>query len=158
MICYNISHLCTSRVLSPYRCRLPASLIVDDAFHALTAWWHPITTFNNSKEYISVNLEFKPSLLMIETPIFLKMLSFSLSKIIRLAIAANLVTQSPLAHSFLPHGNEERAPSSLSSFIASEGPLALQGILDNIGSGGAMAPGVEAGLVVASPSKANPDC
>lgn len=74
------------------------------------------------------------------------------------AAAAKSIAQLPLLDCFPFDSNEERSASSLATFIASEGPIALQAVLDNIGSGGAMAPGVEAGLVVASPSKANPDC
>jgi hypothetical protein len=46
----------------------------------------------------------------------------------------------------------------LSSFIASERAIALQGALNNIGPDGSAVPGAGAGFVVASPSKANPDC
>lgn len=82
----------------------------------------------------------------------------SLPLFIHFAAAANLIAQIPLVDSFPFDHNEERATTSLASFIASEGPIALQGVLNNIGSGGALAPGVKSGLVVASPSKANPDC
>lgn len=44
------------------------------------------------------------------------------------------------------------------SFISTERPIALQGALNNIGPDGSEASGAIAGLVVASPSKANPDC
>ncbi|KAF6229617.1 hypothetical protein HO173_011472 [Letharia columbiana] len=81
----------------------------------------------------------------------------SLPLFIHFAAAANLIAQIPLVDSFPFDHNEERATASLANFIASEGPIALQGVLSNIGSGGALAPGVKSGLVVASPSKANPD-
>ena len=52
-----------------------------------------------------------------------------------------------------------RAPSeSLDSFVSTENAIAMQGILDNIGGNGSKTAGVGAGLIVASPSKANPDC
>lgn len=86
----------------------------------------------------------------------LKMLSLPL--FIPFAAAAEIFAQIPFVDSIPFHSNQERATGSLASFIASEGPIALQGVLNNIGSGGALAPGVEAGLVVASPSQANPDC
>ena len=54
--------------------------------------------------------------------------------------------------------HKERATGSLSSFIASESPIALQGVLNNIGSTGSKVPGAASGLVVASPSTSNPDC
>lgn len=85
-----------------------------------------------------------------------KMLSLPL--FVYFAAAANFIAQLPLVDSFPYYNVEERATSSLVSFIASEGPIALNGVLNNIGSGGALAPGVEAGLVVASPSKSDPDC
>lgn len=44
------------------------------------------------------------------------------------------------------------------SFISTERPIALQGALNNIGPDGSQVPGAGAGLVVASPSKVNPDC
>jgi glucoamylase len=46
----------------------------------------------------------------------------------------------------------------LNSFVTSEKAIALQGALNNIGPNGSMVPGAGAGFVVASPSKANPDC
>lgn len=51
------------------------------------------------------------------------------------------------------HVNEK-----LSSFIAKNRPVALQGILNNIGPDGAKVAGAGPGLVIASPSKADPDC
>lgn len=51
-----------------------------------------------------------------------------------------------------------RATGSLNSYIASESPIALQGILDNIGADGSDAAGADPGIVIASPSKTNPDC
>jgi glucoamylase len=46
----------------------------------------------------------------------------------------------------------------LNSFVASERAISLQGALDNIGPDGSKVPGAGAGFVVASPSKANPNC
>lgn len=93
---------------------------------------------------------------MIGFSILFNMLSLSLFT--SLAAAANVIAQFPLADSFPFYNNEERATGSLASFITAEGPVALQGVHNNIGSRGSLAPGVEVGLVVASPSKANPDC
>ena len=50
------------------------------------------------------------------------------------------------------------ATGSLDSFIATESPIALQGVLNNIGSSGSKVAGASSGIVVASPSTANPDC
>jgi glucoamylase len=46
----------------------------------------------------------------------------------------------------------------LDSFIASERAIALQGVLNNIGPDGSKAEGAGAGFIIASPSKADPDC
>lgn len=54
--------------------------------------------------------------------------------------------------------NEPRTDTSLSSFLSSESPIALKGILDNIGPDGAKVPGAGTGLVIASPSRTNPNC
>ena len=78
----------------------------------------------------------------------------SLLVFIQSTAEANLLAQNPLIGSHTFDNSEERSTGSIASFIASEGPIALKGVLSNIGSGGALAPG----LVVASPSKANPDC
>ncbi|KAJ9149400.1 Glucoamylase [Pleurostoma richardsiae] len=46
---------------------------------------------------------------------------------------------------------------SVDSFIATESPIALSELLCNIGSTGCHASGVTSGVVIASPSKSNPD-
>ena len=51
----------------------------------------------------------------------------------------------------------ELGARDLTSFIASERKFALQGVLNNIGPDGANVSGAGAGLVVASPSKIDPD-
>lgn len=61
-------------------------------------------------------------------------------------------------HSLAAPHMEARATGTLDSFIASESPIALQGVLNNIGAAGADAAGAAPGIVVASPSKNNPDC
>ncbi|KAK3353146.1 family 15 glycosyl hydrolase [Lasiosphaeria hispida] len=45
----------------------------------------------------------------------------------------------------------------LGEFILQEREIALQGVLDNIGPSGTKVPGAAAGIVIASPSKENPD-
>ncbi|OJJ44919.1 hypothetical protein ASPZODRAFT_153256 [Penicilliopsis zonata CBS 506.65] len=62
-----------------------------------------------------------------------------------------------LSASVLYLGSGAVARSTLDGFISSETPIALQGVLANIGADGARAAGVESGIVVASPSKVNPD-
>lgn len=44
------------------------------------------------------------------------------------------------------------------SWIATEEPIALEQLLCNIGSSGCHSAGVATGLVIASPSKSDPDC
>jgi len=44
------------------------------------------------------------------------------------------------------------------SFIRTEKPYALNRLLCNIGPNGCAVPGAAAGVVVAAPSKSNPDC
>lgn len=51
-----------------------------------------------------------------------------------------------------------QATGSLDNFIATEGPIALRGIQDNIGPNGTKVLGTSPGLVIGSPSKSNPDC
>ena len=47
---------------------------------------------------------------------------------------------------------------SVDSFVATESPIALTKLLCNIGSSGCAASGAASGVVVASPSKSDPDC
>ncbi len=47
--------------------------------------------------------------------------------------------------------------STLDDFIGSQRDIALQGVLNNIGGGGSLVPGADPGIVVASPSRENPD-
>ncbi|KAL2862489.1 glycoside hydrolase family 15 protein, partial [Aspergillus lucknowensis] len=47
--------------------------------------------------------------------------------------------------------------ADLDAFIEKETPIAKQGVLNNIGADGKLAEGAAAGIVVASPSKENPD-
>lgn len=56
-----------------------------------------------------------------------------------------------------PSALEARAGGSLTSWLATESPIALQGVLDNIGADGSKVAGAAAGAVVASPSKSNQD-
>ncbi|KAK5074679.1 glycoside hydrolase 15 protein [Lithohypha guttulata] len=52
---------------------------------------------------------------------------------------------------------ERQASSSLDTWLISESTIALQGVLNNIGPGGSKAQGAAAGIVVASPSKNDPN-
>ncbi|KAG2412514.1 glucoamylase precursor [Aspergillus terreus] len=50
-----------------------------------------------------------------------------------------------------------RATTSLDAWLASETTVALDGILDNVGSSGAYAKSAKSGIVIASPSTSDPD-
>jgi len=50
------------------------------------------------------------------------------------------------------------ARSPLDDFVSKESAISLQGALNNIGPDGSLVQGAKAGFVVASPSKADPDC
>lgn len=47
--------------------------------------------------------------------------------------------------------------TSVSDFVTQEQAIALQGVFNNIGANGSLAPGAASGLVIASPSTANPN-
>lgn len=75
------------------------------------------------------------------------------------AIATFLFYRSPFT--FLDRALQEfqlvAETHSLHSWLEFERPIALQGILDNIGVDGAQAAGARGGIVVASPSRSEPD-
>jgi len=48
-------------------------------------------------------------------------------------------------------------PATLDEYIATEAPIALDGILANIGPSGSKSLGAKAGVVLASPNKVDPD-
>lgn len=52
----------------------------------------------------------------------------------------------------------QKVKISLDSFIATESPTALSKLLCNIGSAGSCASGAAPGIVIASPTKTDPDC
>lgn len=54
------------------------------------------------------------------------------------------------------HVIEKRA--ELDTWITTESPIAYAGILANFGASGAKAYGAASGILLASPSKSNPDC
>jgi glucoamylase len=72
--------------------------------------------------------------------------------------AFEFLASSVIATPALRHRIKRQSDSDVDSFIASESPIAYQGVLNNIGSAGAGASGASAGVVVASPSKTDPDC
>jgi glucoamylase len=69
-------------------------------------------------------------------------------------LALALLVPAAVSSAIHPH----RRQSGLDGFIQSESSVSLQGILNNIGPDGSAVSGASAGVVVASPSKTNPDC
>lgn len=57
-----------------------------------------------------------------------------------------------------PTRNLPHSRTTLDKWVASESSVALSNLLANIGATGAKSYGAAAGIVLASPSKANPDC
>lgn len=80
----------------------------------------------------------------------------SLSLIPTIVTSATLFAQYSLAGH--PYSRGDFSNDPLESFIASETPKSLEGILDNIGPNGTQVEGAASGLVIASPSKVDPDC
>ena len=72
--------------------------------------------------------------------------------------SSRLVLASILAHSTGIVSAAWPQDVSVDSFVSTERGIAFQGALNNIGPNGSMVPGAAAGYVVASPSKANPNC
>ncbi len=58
----------------------------------------------------------------------------------------------------LPGTSAHLQRRTVDSYVSSEGPIALQKLLCNIGSDGCEAQSAASGAVVASPSTSNPDC
>lgn len=48
--------------------------------------------------------------------------------------------------------------ATLEDFIRTQGEISIKGVLANIGPDGSRAQGVPPGIVVASPSRSDPDC
>ena len=99
----------------------------------------------------SVNLRFSSIRLLLQLGAF----SILASSALCTAAASYEVPLSPL-YEFLP--DAQLAPASLENFIESENLVALRGVLQNIGPDGVNADGAAPGLVVASPSKTDPNC
>lgn len=78
--------------------------------------------------------------------------------LLKTVIALEFLASSVFASPALRHHFKRQNDSGIDAFIATEGPIAYQGVLNNIGSAGSGASGASAGIVVASPSKTDPDC
>lgn len=72
----------------------------------------------------------------------------------------NLVTSvaSVLCVGPLAFANPTSKSGNLNTFLLEEGLRSIRGIADNLGPKGIKAPGTAAGLLVASPNIANPNC
>ena len=116
----------------------------------------PVQGSSTARDGLSSNFASGLLLTMRDCSTILHLLFLSL--LIHVTASVRFFAQPPRVDYFPFHDNEGRSTTSLEKFIASEGPVALQAILNNTGFRGAMAPGVGAGLVIASPSKMNPDC
>lgn len=57
-----------------------------------------------------------------------------------------------------PVGDLESRQATIDAYITTQAGVSINGVLANIGGGGNKAPGVPVGIVVASPSRSNPDC
>ncbi|KFY07748.1 hypothetical protein V492_06848 [Pseudogymnoascus sp. VKM F-4246] len=77
--------------------------------------------------------------------------------LLKTLIALEFLASSVVATPAFRHRIKRQSDSDVDSFIASESPIAYQGVLNNIGSAGSGASGAAAGVVVASPSKTDPD-
>lgn len=58
----------------------------------------------------------------------------------------------------LTYGSPTSKSADLASFISKEGQRSIVGITENLGGKGSKTPGTAAGLFIASPNTANPDC
>ncbi|RHZ44433.1 glycoside hydrolase family 15 protein [Aspergillus thermomutatus] len=72
------------------------------------------------------------------------------SSLVLVSLIAGTTLASPAPFQF-------KRQSDINSFITTETTIAKQGVWDNIGADGALVSGASAGVVVASPSKENPD-
>lgn len=57
-----------------------------------------------------------------------------------------------------PTGTISKRQNDIEAYIKKQRPASLKGVLSNIGPDGEGAQGAAAGIVVASPSKSDPDC
>lgn len=80
-----------------------------------------------------------------------------LASLATLALAVSSLVHPVLARPE-PFRLKPRVTGSLDSFIASESTIAYNGVLANIGASGSKVSGAGSGLVIAGPSKSNPDC
>lgn len=74
-------------------------------------------------------------------------------------VSAKTIAQlSVLAACGIANASSLSRPIDLEPFVQKERAIALQGVLNNIGPHGSRAPGVGAGVIIASPSTVDPNC
>ena len=76
------------------------------------------------------------------------------SRVARFGLLGALAAQGALGAP-APHAPRQ---AGLDEWLDAQEPIALAGVLANIGDSGSKAEGAAAGIVVASPSKSDPDC
>jgi glucoamylase len=54
--------------------------------------------------------------------------------------------------------DRQKRQDSIDDFVKTQADISIKGVLANIGTDGSKAQGASAGIVVASPSRSNPDC
>ena len=74
------------------------------------------------------------------------------SRIASFGLLGSFVAQAALGAPHIPR------QAGLDEWLDAQEPIALDGVLANIGSGGSKVDGAADGIVVASPSKSDPDC
>lgn len=81
------------------------------------------------------------------------MLFMSMLRALPAVLLLACVEASPIAQA-----QGERQLSTVDSFVKSQAEISIKGVLANIGTDGSKAQGAAAGIVVASPSRSDPDC
>lgn len=74
------------------------------------------------------------------------------SSVAKLGLLGSLLAQAALGAPNVPR------QAGLDEWLDAQEPIATDGVLANIGSGGSKVEGAADGIVVASPSKSDPDC
>lgn len=117
-------------------------------------------TIYNLKQVLLTNHDFTTSLVSNATDFTTSPLTYLAMHLVSSLLVVGAAFQAVLG---LPDPLREKRDSeiikrSAESFINQETPIALKNLLCNIGSGGCRVSGAASGVVVASPSKSNPDC
>jgi glucoamylase len=74
-------------------------------------------------------------------------------------LSAKLIARlAVLAACSVANANRPNAANDIDAFIEKQRAISLQGALDNIGPNGSRVEGAAAGVIVASPTKDDPNC